>query len=187
MRKLPLLLVAAVAVAAFQSMSPPPVEDLVLAQAPCRSGTAICIGDKRTKTVVGGNISVSSTDGGFSVSETGAVTAPSIALTAGSTSTFGTVRAAIVDAGTMLLTGELGLSAATSCPAAAACGTCNLASASPSTCTATVASGSSCVCWPIGTTAAIAAGGCAANVSSTTATFTGPNTVTTTVRYLCFR
>lgn len=72
------------------------------------------------------------------------------------------------------------------CGDSAVCGSVALTSGTPSTATVTVPSGSSCACWPVGTTAAIAAGGCAANVSSTTATFTGPNTVTTTVRYMCF-
>jgi hypothetical protein len=78
------------------------------------------------------------------------------------------------------------LKSATTCGAAAACGSIALSSASPSTATVTVPSGVSCACWPIGTTAAIAAGGCAANVSATTLTLTGPNTVTTTMRYMCF-
>lgn len=60
-----------------------------------------------------------------------------------------------------------------------------LTSASPSTATATVPASSVCQCTPQGTTAAIAAGGCAASVSSTTLTLTGPNTVTTTMNYRC--
>jgi hypothetical protein len=64
-------------------------------------------------------------------------------------------------------------------------GTQALTSASPSTGTASVSSGTTCSCAPIGTTAAIAAGGCASSVSSTTLTMTGPNTVTTTMVYSC--
>lgn len=60
-----------------------------------------------------------------------------------------------------------------------------LTSGSPSTATATVPASSICQCTPQGTTAAIAAGGCAASVSSTTLTLTGPNTVTTTMNYRC--
>lgn len=91
-----------------------------------------------------------------------------------------------LDAGAANFQGLVGMNRPVRVGAATFGGTCNLTSASPSTCTATVEAGSTCVCWPIGTTAAIAAGGCAANVSSTTATFTGPNTVTTTIRYMCF-
>jgi len=65
-------------------------------------------------------------------------------------------------------------------------GSCTLASGSPSTCTATVKASSKCVCAPVGTTAAIAAAGCAVNLSSTTLTITGPNTVTTVMNYFCF-
>lgn len=72
------------------------------------------------------------------------------------------------------------------CDAAGACGSIALTSGTPSTATVTVPAGVTCVCWPVGTTAAIAAGGCAANVSTTTLTLTGPNTVTTTMRYMCF-
>lgn len=65
-------------------------------------------------------------------------------------------------------------------------GTIALTSASPSTATVnSITAGSSCQCSPIGTTAAIAAGGCAANLASTTLTLTGPNTVTTTVFWQC--
>lgn len=91
-----------------------------------------------------------------------------------------------VDAGAVNVQGVLGLNRPVRCGGATACGTCNLSSGTPSTCTATVESGSVCSCWPVGTTAAIAAGGCAANVAATTATFTGPNTVTTTIRYICW-
>lgn len=117
--------------------------------------------------------------------DAGTVTASTLTATS-FTSTGGTGKFDTVDAGATNVVGILGVNRPTRCGGASACGTCNLASASPSTCTATVESGSLCVCWPIGTTAAIAAGGCAANVSSTTATFTGPNTVTTTIRYMCF-
>lgn len=62
-----------------------------------------------------------------------------------------------------------------------------LSSASPSTATVlNIRAGSRCSCWPVGATAAIAAGGCAASLSSTTLTLTGPNTVTTTMNYFCF-
>lgn len=72
------------------------------------------------------------------------------------------------------------------CGAAAACGTATLSSGTPSTATVTVPAGVTCSCFPVGTTTAIAAGGCAANVSATTLTLTGPNTVTTAMRYICW-
>lgn len=53
--------------------------------------------------------------------------------------------------------------------------TCTLNGGSPSTCTATVKASSICKCSPVGTTAAIAAGGCAVSLSATTLTVTGPN------------
>lgn len=58
-------------------------------------------------------------------------------------------------------------------------------SGTPSTVTATVSASSICVCTPLGTTKTIAAGGCAWSVSSTTATFTGPDTVTTPIAAHC--
>lgn len=65
-------------------------------------------------------------------------------------------------------------------------GECTLDGASPSKCTATVAAGSECTCSPVGTTAVIAAGGCAVSISSTTATFTSANGLTNNVSYHCF-
>lgn len=65
-------------------------------------------------------------------------------------------------------------------------GTVALTSAAPSTATVTVRSGSRCACFPQGVTAAIAAAGCATSLSGTTLTLTGPNTVTTTMVYICF-
>lgn len=62
---------------------------------------------------------------------------------------------------------------------------CTLNGASPSTCTATVLASSKCVCSPVGTTAAIAAGGCAVSLSGTTLTLTGPNGATNDVNVWC--
>lgn len=70
-------------------------------------------------------------------------------------------------------------------PADITAGTAALVSASPSTQTASVTAGSICVVSPLGLTAAIAAGGIAWSVTTTTATFTGPNTVTTNFAYRC--
>lgn len=57
--------------------------------------------------------------------------------------------------------------------------------ASPSVITATVIAGSVCTCSLNGNTAAIAAGGCAVGVSSTTLTITSANSATATVNYYC--
>jgi hypothetical protein len=65
-------------------------------------------------------------------------------------------------------------------------GSCTLDGASPSKCTATVTASTKCVCSPVGTTAAIAAGGCAASLSSTTVTLTSANGLTNDVNYHCF-
>lgn len=89
--------------------------------------------------------------------------------------------------GGVAIHGPLTIDGQFTCGAAGTCGSVALTSASPSTATVTVPAGVTCACWPIGTTAAIAAAGCAANVSSTTLTLTGPNTVTTTMRYMCFK
>lgn len=65
-------------------------------------------------------------------------------------------------------------------------GTATLVSASPSTVDVTgITASSYCTATPVGTTAAIAAGGVAASLTSTTLTLTGPNTVTTVLNYSC--
>lgn len=63
---------------------------------------------------------------------------------------------------------------------------CTLDAGTPSKCTATVAAGSKCVCTPVATTAAGAATGCAASLSSTTATFTSGAAASNDVNYICF-
>lgn len=182
MRKLALL--GALVLGAVAVLSTPPAH----AQARCRSNTALCLGDKNTKTVIGGNLAVQSPDGGFAIGETGAVTAPSLSVAGAVTlsGTVATVKAGAVDAGVLLVNNAFQLAAPITCGGAAACGSITLSSGSPSTGTATVPAGVVCSCFPVGTTAAIAAGGCAANVSSTTLTVTGPNTVTTVMRYVCW-
>lgn len=65
-------------------------------------------------------------------------------------------------------------------------GTVTLVSGTPSTATATVFGGAICVCAPVGTTAAVAAAGCAVSLSGSTLTITGPDSVTTSVNYHCF-
>lgn len=65
--------------------------------------------------------------------------------------------------------------------------TCTLNGGSPSTCTATVTAGAVCQCTPVGTTAAIAAGGCAVSLSSTTLTATSANGLSNVVNILCDR
>lgn len=66
-------------------------------------------------------------------------------------------------------------------------GSCTLNGGTPSTCTATVTAGAKCQCTPVGTTAVIAAAGCAVSVSSTTLTATSGATLTNDVNYLCDR
>jgi hypothetical protein len=67
-------------------------------------------------------------------------------------------------------------------------GSCTLSSGTPSTCAVALVTASSfCVCSPVGTTAAVAAAGCAVSLSGTTLTITGPDTVTTTMNYHCFK
>lgn len=64
--------------------------------------------------------------------------------------------------------------------------TCTLNAASPSVCTATVMAGSTCTCSNVGATAAIAAGGCAVGLVSTTLTVTGANGAGNVVNIHCF-
>lgn len=107
-------------------------------------------------------------------------------IDAGTLTVSGEMRGAALDAGVARFNGEETHLGPFRCGATTLCGSIALTSASPSTATVTVPAGVSCACWPVGTTAAIAAGGCAASVTSTTLTLTGPNTVTTTMRYFCF-
>lgn len=217
MRNIALVVVLACAAVGLTAMSPPPVDALLLGQAKC--GNDVCFGSKNVQVKFGGNITVSSPDGGFSVAAGGAVTAPSLTTTGTATTAVskpalldagsgqingslqvlgnlnvgGTTNGAALDAGSAWFRGDVQFAgqpvflAPLKCGADVACGTVALSSGTPSTATKTVTAGSSCVCWPIGNTAAIAAGGCAGSVSSTTATFTGPNTVTTTVAWMCFK
>jgi hypothetical protein len=64
-------------------------------------------------------------------------------------------------------------------------GTCTLNGATPSVCTATVTAAAKCNCSPVGTTAVIAAGGCAVSVSSTTLTITSLASGSHDVNYWC--
>lgn len=64
--------------------------------------------------------------------------------------------------------------------------TCTLGGESPSVCPAqTVTASSQCNCSGVGTTAAIAAGGCAVSLSSTTLTITSLNAGSHVVNYVC--
>lgn len=180
---------AVVALVAFPAMSPPPVDELVLGQTRCKSNTALCIGSKNQDVYVEGNLYVRSPDAGSITITAGSLTNPLATTISGAQTDTGThslVKTAVLDAGIALFNGETQFAGNFKCGSDAVCGTVALTSGTPSTATATVRTGASCVCWPVGTTAAIAAGGCAASVSATTATFTGPNTVTTTVRWMCF-
>lgn len=98
----------------------------------------------------------------------------------------GSTTVDVLDAGVVRINGDFQIFGNPVCSTDAVCGSIALSSGTPSTATKTVRTGASCACWPVGNSAAIAAGGCAASVSSTTLTLTGPNTVTTTVRYHCW-
>lgn len=63
--------------------------------------------------------------------------------------------------------------------------TCNLDGGSPAKCDVTVTAGAKCLCTPVGASAAIAAGGCAVSLSSTTLTATSANTLTNAVNIYC--
>lgn len=65
--------------------------------------------------------------------------------------------------------------------------TCTLNGASPSVCTAVVNTGAICNCNLIGTTAAVAAAGCATSLSGTTLTITSANALTNVVNINCDR
>jgi hypothetical protein len=158
----PALLVVAVAAASALFVATP-------ATAQRRDNGRIKIGDATTPVRVNGNLEVNAPLHPLD-------TTNGLYIDAGSATTVG-----------LSVNGQVQMFGPLKCGADVACGTVALVSGSPSTVTKTVASGSTCFCWPVGTTAAIAAGGCAANVSATTATFTGPNTVTTTVGYVCFK
>lgn len=63
--------------------------------------------------------------------------------------------------------------------------TCTLNAGSPSTCTATVVAGSTCTCSNVGSSAAIAAAGCAVSLSGTTLTVTSANAGANVVNIHC--
>lgn len=103
MRNLGLAVVLACAAVGLTAVSMPPVDDLALGQTKC--GNDMCAGSKTTRWRFGGNVSVASPDGGFTVSETGAVTAPSV--TTSGTATLGTSKVAVLDAGVGMINGNL--------------------------------------------------------------------------------
>lgn len=71
-------------------------------------------------------------------------------------------------------------------PASQITTTCTLGGESPSVCPAqTVVASSICTCSNVGTSAAIAAAGCAVSLSSTTLTITSANGATNVVNYTC--
>lgn len=65
-------------------------------------------------------------------------------------------------------------------------GNCTLNGATPSVCTATVIASATCTCSIVGTTAALAAQGCAVSLASTTLTITSAAAATNVVNYHCF-
>jgi len=139
-----------------------------------RSDGKIHIGSKDTDVVVEGNIIWTSPDGGSSHTPASGLTGAAV------------VKADVLDAGVSRFNGDTQFFGNPVCGSSAVCGSVALTSGTPSTATVTVRSGASCACWPTGNTAAIAAAGCATSVSSTTLTLTGPNSVTTTMRYFCW-
>lgn len=66
-------------------------------------------------------------------------------------------------------------------------GTCTLNGGTPATCTVTVTAGAVCLCSDVGTTAAVAAGGCSVSLSGTTLTVTGAVAANNNVNVLCDR
>jgi hypothetical protein len=60
MRKLVLVVAALGALCVFAATSRPPVDELVLAQAPCAGGTKLCLGDKRHAVRVDGVLEIDS-------------------------------------------------------------------------------------------------------------------------------
>lgn len=174
----------------------------VALQAQQKRADGLHLGSKNVDVYIDGNVYVTSPDGGLSITASGIASGTQALIKAGvidagvlrvngevtvtGTANLALSKADLVDAGNVNVQGTLGINRAIHCGADIACGTIALSSGTPSTATKTVTAGATCFCWPVGTTAVIAAAGCAANVSSTTATFTGPNTVTTTVGYICF-
>lgn len=178
----------AAAVIGVALLSAPP------AHADAKCGNDICQGSATTQVHLKGNLMldkpvVPGTSNGILVD--GGVSIFGNVTVGGNQVVTGNTKTASLDAGYGLVNGDLEVLGQIiplrpfKCGADLACGTVALSSGTPSTATKTVESGSTCFCWPVGNTAAIAAGGCAASVSSTIATFTGPNTVTTTVGWLC--
>ena len=127
--------------------------------------------------VVSGNHTV------WSVSGAGVVSAGDQTAT---TLTATTVKTTALDAGYGLINGRLQV-AGPLVLTAPSTGSCTLGGESPSVCPAqTVVAGTKCVCSNVGTSAAIAALGCAVSLSSTTLTITSANAATHVVNYHCF-
>lgn len=116
--------------------------------------------------------------------------------TAADTLTIGSAKDTTTLAGIAVSVGSTGTTSATALKAgsggitvtsAVNKGTCTLGGESPAVCPAqTTIAGLTCVCSPVGTSAAIAAAGCAASLSSTTLTLTSANGLTNAVNWMCF-
>lgn len=98
--------------------------------------------------------------------------------------TAGTIMSWYTGGGATLV-GELGSGGRLDLADGTSSNKCTLDGASPSVCTVTTFAGARCICAPVGTTAAIAAGGCAVSLSSTTLTVTGPNGGNYDVNVVC--
>jgi len=105
----------------------------------------------------------------------------------------GTITSSVIDAGVLNVQGQetvagpLTVAGNLILTATTTKTTCTLVDGTNlSSCTATVRSGSTCTCTPVGTTAAIAAGGCAVSLSGTTLTATGPDNGNWVVNIHCF-
>lgn len=95
--------------------------------------------------------------------------------------TIATAKADVLDAGLARFNGSVQIVAGLSS------GNCTLGGESPSVCPAqTALAGSRCVCQPVGTSAAIAAAGCAVSLSGSTLTVTSLNGGTHVVNWHCF-
>lgn len=166
-----------------------------------QSDGAIHMGSKNTPVRLEGNVDISSTDGGLTISN-GTLTVTSgtntfaavktTLLDAGSgiingnlvisgTATEAVTKTAVLDAGVAWFNGEVGIVSPSTTVT-----TCTLNAASPSVCTATVRAGSKCTCSNVGASAAIAAAGCAVGLSGTTLTVTSANAANNVVNIHCF-
>lgn len=100
----------------------------------------------------------------------------------------GIVRAAFLDAGTVLIMTDLRLGNAAKVSMTNNGTSCNLDAGSPAQCDVNgITANANCICSPVGVTAAIAGNGCAVSLTSNKLTVTGPNSAAYDVKILCDR